>query len=288
MDSVTGPVAVRREYVDVAHGQVHLRTAGQASAAPTLLCLHMSPASGLVYENVMAELGRTRRVIAADTPGFGASDPFSEPPDISDYADVMAEVVRATGGGPVDVMGYHTGSYTAVELALRHPELVRRIVAVSMPVFTAEELAHFLAVYTTEPIFTEDGENLLAKWRWFVEFFGVGRFNTVEDAARIFVARLSGGPRHWWGHHAAFRYDVVDALSRLQTPVTVLNLDDDLSHQTRRAAPLLSTGRVLERSGWTHGFLDSDPVGAAHAVTSLLDADVMGTCDISPDAHGEN
>ncbi|GAA1746227.1 alpha/beta hydrolase [Aeromicrobium alkaliterrae] len=265
---------VHREYVDVAHGQVHVRAAGERSEHPTLLCLHMSPASGLVYENVMAEIGRTRRVIAPDTPGFGASDPTPEPPEIADYADVMAEVVRAIGGGPVDVMGYHTGSYTAVELAVRHPELVRRIVTVSMPVFTADELAHFLAIYSTDPIFTEDGENLLAKWRWFVDFFGVGRFNTVEDAGRIFLARLSGGPRHWWGHHAAFRYDAPAALARLDRPITVLNLDDDLTHQTRRAAAYLPSGSILERPGWTHGFLDTDPAGAAQAVTQILDANV--------------
>lgn len=277
---MTGPAPVRRAYVDVAHGQVHVRAAGPAAGAadrPSLLCLHMSPASGLVYENVMAEIGRSRRVVAADTPGFGASDPLPEHPDIADYADVMAEVVRSTGGGPVDVMGYHTGSFTAVELAVRHPDLVRRIVTVSMPLFTSEELAHFLAVYSTDPIFTEDGANLLAKWRWFVEFFGVGTVNTVEDAARIFLARLSGGERHWWGHHAAFRYDLPRALAQLEAPLSVLNLDDDLTVQTRRVAPLLRTGLVIERPDWTHGFLDSDPVGAAAAVTQILDADVIFT-----------
>ena len=234
----------------------------------------MSPASGLVYERVMAHLGRSRRVLAPDTPGFGASDPTPEPPAIADYAAVMAEVVRATGGGPVDVLGYHTGSLTAVELAVRHPDLVRRIVTVSMPVFTPEELEGFLALYSTDPIFTPDGETLLAKWRWFVDFFGVGRANTVEDAARIFVARLSGGPRHWWGHHAAFRYDLPAALAAVEGPVTVINISDDLTRQTRRAAPLIRRGGVLERPGWTHGFLDTDSAAASALIAGILDADV--------------
>jgi len=266
---------VRRAYVDVAHGQVHLRVAGQrATGRPPLVCLHMSPASGLVYERFAAVAGADRTVLAPDTPGFGVSDPLPAYPTIGDYARVVAEVVEAAGPvTPVDLLGYHTGSLTAVELAVRRPDLVRRIVTVSMPVFTASELERLRRVYAQEPIFTEDGARLLEKWRWFIDFFGVGRANTVEQAARIFYARLSGGERHWWGHRAAFEYDLVPALERLQAPILVLNIADDLTEQTRRAAPHLRTGRVEEHPEWTHGFLDNDTDAAAQAVLDYLDGD---------------
>jgi pimeloyl-ACP methyl ester carboxylesterase len=270
-------VPVRRGYVDVSHGQVHVRLAGGAdSDRPPLVCLHMSPASGLVYERLMALLGSTRSVVAPDTPGFGASDPLPAYPSIGDYADVVAEVVEALGlSTPVDLLGYHTGSLTAVELATRRPDLVRRVVAVSMPVFDAAELESFRRLYSTEPIFTPDGRRLLEKWLWFVDFFEVGTTNTVEQAARIFWARLSGGERHWWGHHAAFAYDLVPVLERLRLPVLVLNPADDLTVQTRRAGPHLSTGRVVEVPQWTHGFLDNQTAEAADLVLGFLDADVV-------------
>ncbi|MCL3819624.1 alpha/beta fold hydrolase [Aeromicrobium wangtongii] len=267
-------VAVRRGYVDVPHGQVHLRVAGSADAAtPPLLCLHMSPASGLVYEQFMAHIGESRQVIAMDTPGFGASDPLPAHPEIADYARVVAQVIEALGlSAPVDVMGYHTGSFTALELSRLRPDLVRRVVAVSLPLFTEEELVDFRALYDTAPIFTPDGTRLLERWRWFVDFFRVGTVNTVEHAARIFHARLSGGERHWWGHRAAFAYDVVAAAGQVDVPMLVINPDDDLRQHTPRIMPYLRNATLFDASDWTHGFLDTHSSEAARLVAGFLDA----------------
>ncbi len=270
---MTGKAAVRRDYVDVAYGQVHVRMAGmEKTGQPPVVCLHMSPASGVVFEALATRLGTTRAVVLPDTPGFGASDALPPYPTITDYADVVAEVIGQLGlPAPVDLLGYHTGALTSVELARRRPTLVRRVVAISMPVFTAEDLVRLRRTYGPQPIFTADGERLLEKWRWFVRFFDVGGANTVEQAARIFYARLSGGERHWWGHRAAFEYDIAPALAAVHHPILVLNPADDLTEQTRRAVPLLRNGRVREMPQWTHGFLDNDAAEAAEIVAGFLD-----------------
>jgi pimeloyl-ACP methyl ester carboxylesterase len=276
---VTTEVAVRRDYVTVAHGQVHLRTARPepTTANPPLVCLHMSPASGLVYERLMTRIGASRLVVAPDTPGFGGSDPLPPYPSIADYAAVVAQVVASLGlDGPVDLLGYHTGSLTAIELARQRPDLVRRVVTVSPPLFTAEELSRFQRLYDEGPIFTVDGQRLLERWRWFTEFFGVGRANTVEAAARVFYTRLSGGERHWWGHRAAFAYDPRPALQGLTAPILVLNLADDLTEQTRHAAACLPDGAIEEHPEWTHGFLDTRTADAAERITAFLDGDDRG------------
>ncbi|WP_296601408.1 hypothetical protein, partial [Nocardioides sp.] len=97
--------------------------------------------------------------------------------------------------------------------------------------------------------------------------------NSVAQAARIFHARLSGGERHWWGHRAAFEYDLLAGLERLRNPVLVLNIADDLSEQTRRVTPHLRTGRVVEHPEWTHGFLDNDTDAAAQVILDFLDGE---------------
>jgi pimeloyl-ACP methyl ester carboxylesterase len=251
---------VKRAYAETSIGQIHYRYVMPEipTGLPPLLLLHMSPASGLIYENLMNALGQSRVCIAPDTPGYGNSDSHESPPKIEDYASVMLELIKNLDlDQAVDVMGYHTGSMTAVEMAHHSSSVIRKLVLVSAPIFTMEELEHFDQVYSTESIWTVDGEKLLDLWKWFVEFFQVGTVNSLEGAGRIFYERLSGRERYWWGHHAAFQYDFASALAAVEQPVLILNPNDDLVSMTSRAANIIQNGRIQELPDMTHGFLDS-------------------------------
>ena len=137
----TGPVQVSRTYVQSRFGQLHLRIAHPETATrPPLICFHMSPMSGRIYERFLGAIGTDRIAVAADTPGFGMSDAPPAPPEIADYAAAMWDALDALGTtGPVDAMGYHTGSKIAVELALSRPERVRRVILVAAPIMTEAE-----------------------------------------------------------------------------------------------------------------------------------------------------
>ena len=104
------------------------------------MCFHLSPKSGRVYDTFLAEMGRDRFCLAPDTPGLGASDGPPRPPDISDYARCFAALLDVVGVESVDLMGYHTGSKIAVELALQKPERVRHLVLISSPIYPGAEL----------------------------------------------------------------------------------------------------------------------------------------------------
>jgi pimeloyl-ACP methyl ester carboxylesterase len=134
-------VAVRRGYAKGRFGQLHYRIAKPETApAPPLLCLHSSPNSGRIYETFLGAMGTDRVALAADTPGFGDSDPPPEAPSIEDYAAAMGDLIDTMGFETVDVIGYHTGAMTSVELALQRPEQVRRVIMISAPVYTDQEL----------------------------------------------------------------------------------------------------------------------------------------------------
>ena len=130
---------VRRSYIDGPFGQLHLRIARPAedTGKPTLMCFHMSPMSGRIYENFLADMGTDRVAIAPDTPGYGASDAPPSPPEIIDYSKAMAHAIDVLGlSGPVDVMGYHTGAKVALELAILRPQQIRRLVLISAIILT--------------------------------------------------------------------------------------------------------------------------------------------------------
>jgi pimeloyl-ACP methyl ester carboxylesterase len=270
----------RRTYIDGPCGQMHVRIAGAiGEGASPLVCFHMSPMTSRTYDGFIDRIaagGRT--AIAIDTPGFGMSDAPITPPSIADYARSMAVAITALGiVGPVDVMGYHTGSMIACELAVTFPDRVRRLVCVSAPIFTAGERAALRIHYGAEPL-SADGTHLLHIWQRFHHHFADAGCDLAQ-IADAFPERLLSRETGWWGHKAAFDFAADLRLPELVQPIMVLKPSDDLEMQTRRAAPLLRNGRIVDLPGWGHGFLDLHRQAAARLVESFLaapDADPFG------------
>ena len=72
-------------------------------------------------------LGAGREVLAVDMRNHGAS-PWFDSNDYHDMAGDLAEVIRAEGAGPVDLLGHSMGGKAAMVLALTRPDLVARLV----------------------------------------------------------------------------------------------------------------------------------------------------------------
>jgi pimeloyl-ACP methyl ester carboxylesterase len=263
---------VKRQFIEGTHGQIHFRIAdpGPNGNRP-LYCLHMSPKSGRSYEALMRIMGRGRTVVAPDYPGYGESTP--PPPDphvcIGDYARSVFDVADALEHRKVDLLGHHTGSQVAAEMAARAPRRIGSIVMISAPVLTAEEQSEFSSLYLPIPL-DEEGTRFRVMWERINEHRGPGM--TLEMMARSLAENLRGGENYEWGHHAAFshsaRYRTL--LTELTHRITVLNPADELQQHSRRAATLLQNGELIEHPEWGHGFLDAFPEDAASAVESAL------------------
>ena len=159
------PAVVRRAYLDSRWGQTHVRISGARGLGPPLLLLHPTPKSGWIYETLMGRLGHRCFAIAPDTPGYGASDPPARPASIEDLAVAIMEAVTAWAPeGPVDVMGYHTGSVLAVALSRLYPERVRRLVLTSLPAYDAPTRAAKLEGLSSWPAPEIEGGHLGRLW----------------------------------------------------------------------------------------------------------------------------
>ena len=261
-------ISVVRSFVD-AHGlQLHYYDNQSAEDVTPLVCFHMSPYSGLVYEPFLEILKDRRRAIAIDTPGFGNSEAPRSQPAITDYANALGEGIERLDMSKVHLMGYHTGSLIAAELANQRPDLVGRIVLVSAPIWLPDERA---GNPLAEPrSIQEDGSDVAAMWREAVRWSMPGR--TLEMIARIFPERLVNPDRIHWGHVAAHGYDLAQGLGTLRHRVLVLNPNDDLQLQTRRADPYLKhrNSRIQELPAYGHGFLDVRTSESAALVEDFL------------------
>ena len=265
-------VTLKRAYGEHANGQMHFRIAQPKAAKHNpLVCLHMSPSSGRIYDILLREMGLDRIAIAPDTPGFGESDPPDNPPEIADFARANFSLLDQLGiTEPVDVMGYHTGSLTAMEMARQQPERIRRLVLVSAAMFTEKEFAEMKVEFAPQPLH-EDGQHLVDLWQELRLWRDPAQ--SLEATQWNFAEQLRGGQTAWWGHRAAFNYPREDVLPKLSLPILILNPEDDLYEYTKRAASLLQNGRVHNLPGWSHGFLDIHTTEVAKLLRNFLDSE---------------
>ena len=129
-------VRTRRAYFDCRFGQLHVRTAFPATGGfdeqVTLFCLHPEQSSSRMFARFLAEIADVRSVYAPDLPGRGESDP-SPASSIAEAAGAISDLADDLRLRQIDLLGLHTGAAVAMELAAARPELVRRLVLVSIP-----------------------------------------------------------------------------------------------------------------------------------------------------------
>ena len=81
---------------------------------------------------LLPRLAEGRQVIAVDPQAHGRTADADRPITYEGMADDAAALLRHLGIEQADAIGYSMGAGTTLQLALRHPELVRRLVVVSV------------------------------------------------------------------------------------------------------------------------------------------------------------
>jgi pimeloyl-ACP methyl ester carboxylesterase len=77
-------------------------------------------------------LAEFRRVIAVEQQGHGHTADIDRPITYEQMADDTAALLGHLDAGPADVVGYSMGGGVALQLAIRHPDAVRKVVVASM------------------------------------------------------------------------------------------------------------------------------------------------------------
>jgi pimeloyl-ACP methyl ester carboxylesterase len=233
---------IRRRFVDVTHGQVHLRVAGQGGHP--LVMLHTNPTSSVDLVPMMLRLAQDRAVYAPDTPGLGDSSPLPQAePAILDYADAVAEAIEAIGLARFDVYGSHTGANLALELALRWPDRVRRVILDGIAMYSPELKSDLLAHYAPEVTPDHEGTHLLWAWHfmrdqhlfwpWFRRTADQRRQNGLPPAEVLHaqvLEVLKNLATVRLAYRASFTYAKAERLSQLTAPTLLASSVADLFH----------------------------------------------------------
>ncbi len=298
---VAQEVTPKRTYANIRFGQVHVRVDGARTQRPTMLALHPSPGSATPYARVLERFGLTRRVVAPDMLGNGDSDApimhhalvdalspqFGDrcgtARTLADYADEAVAVLDALGEDlPVDIWGNHTGALIGMELAIRHPRRVRRLILDGITIFDATETADILANYLPPFVLDDYGAHLLRAWGMrhdMTLFWPWYRTNAAGWRATGAVAPdalhsntmelLRSGPTFRVAYDAAFRYPTAAQLPLVPVPtmLTVLAVDP-LAGGADEACRLLPSMQRVTIEGFGPDAFDA----SVRTMTDFLDA----------------
>ena len=248
------------------------------SGTPGVLVVHGFTQTRRCLGPLATALTQRGTLLAVDAPGHGDSAQFAEANlevAASLLADVIATSQTATGTVPMDVVGYSMGGRMSLQLAVDHPELVRRLILIGAtagiedPIARAERAAaddanatrlidigveRFVQEWLSGPLFSG-----LEPW---AQFTSERLTNTAAGLAGSLRNAGTGAMTPLW-----------DRLAEVTIPVLCIAGERDAKFCTaaRRLASALPHGRLAIIPDSGHAAHLEQPAAVIAEVTAFLD-----------------
>lgn len=116
-------------YADVNGIKLYYETQGTGKP---LILLHGGLGAIEMFGPNLPALARGRRLIAVDLQGHGRTADIDRPLSVELMADDIAALIKHLKLERPDIVGYSMGGGVALQTAIRHPEVVGKLVAVSV------------------------------------------------------------------------------------------------------------------------------------------------------------
>jgi epoxide hydrolase 4 len=284
-------LGIRIESRRVAVGDVtlHVVLAGPPSGEPVVL-LHGFPEFWYAWRRVMARLAAAGyRVIVPDQRGYNESDKPSgiEAYGVEALADDVARLIAALGFERADLAAHDWGGGVAWQVAIRHPERVRRFAIIDTPHPQAHEgfesqesKISWYRTFMQLPWLPEFSARLANYWLLTSNLRGTSRPGTFPDATMDLFRSAWDQPgaltaaTNWY--RAAFRHPPhFDAEQRIAVPTLVILAPADAfipSDLTRRSMKFLDHGRLVELQSGTHWVIQEDPATISRLLIDFFGA----------------
>lgn len=279
----TAGVAVERgEAPGPGGARLHYLTCGEGEP---LLLLHGRGAAAAGFTPILAALAAQRRVIALDLPGWGLSDkPMFTGRTAQDalrvWMDGALALLDHLGLERVDLLGHSMGGFTALGLALEHPERVQRLLLADSGGL-GREIAFDVRLFfwlMPERLYPRLGRNFMARIMALDSpKQAIARDEAFEFAWQVGTQRAiipSGGRAfNAWVDLFGVHLDLLDRLRTLQMPTLLLWGERDrvtpYAHALH-ARKFIRQGRLVVFTGCGHAPYAERPADFARVVNVWL------------------
>jgi pimeloyl-ACP methyl ester carboxylesterase len=113
--------------------QMYYEIHGQEGTGHPLVLIHGAfSAIGTSFGALLPGLAEGRKVIGLELQGHGRTADIDRPLSIEQLADDTADAIRYLGIEQADIFGYSNGASVALHVAIRHPDVVRKLVLASV------------------------------------------------------------------------------------------------------------------------------------------------------------
>ena len=111
--------------------EVHEPVQGSQTAVPLVLLHGGGSTIEVTFSRLLPLFARRRRVIAVEEQGHGRTTDRDQPVRFDTSADDVSALLNQLGIAQADLFGFSNGASVALQVAIRHPTLVRKLVFAS-------------------------------------------------------------------------------------------------------------------------------------------------------------
>jgi pimeloyl-ACP methyl ester carboxylesterase len=224
---------VTSNYADVNGLRLYYEIHG--SGKPLIL-LHGGYGTPEMFGDNLPLLAEGRQVIAVELQGHGHTADINRPLRYELMADDIAALIKHLGFERADVMGFSLGGGVALQTAIRHPEVVRKVVLVS-------------TVFARNGWYPEMNEAMAQ--------MGVGTAEAMKPTPLYQIyARVAPRPEDWPVLHTKMGellrqdYDWSKGVTALKMPVLIVAGDADGLRTAHAVEFFELLGGGLRAAGW--------------------------------------
>lgn len=212
----------------------------------------------LGWADQLAVFGKMYRTLALDYRDTGDSDEASESYTVADLADDVAALLRELHIPRANIVGISLGGFVAIEFALRHPDLLEKLVLTSTSAGGATHVPakpEILAILAPQPD-VEIGERAISNYSKIMSPAYVQAHPEVLDQVAA-TARYRPMSAAAYGRQlqAALGHNASDRVATIQAPTLIIHGDFDPLvpvENGRYLARMIPSARYIEYADIGH------------------------------------